>query len=153
MIDQDGNQVGIVNAIDALAEARKASMDLVEISPNVDPPVCRIMDYGKYLFDHGKRKAQQKKHQRQTQVKEIKFRPVTDVGDYRVKMRKIHEFLERGDRVKVSLKFRGREIQHQELGVEFINRVKADLPPNAIVEQEAKFEGRQIAMLVAPGKK
>lgn len=142
-----------MNAIDALAEARKASMDLVEISPNVDPPVCRIMDYGKYLFDHGKRKAQQKKHQRQTQVKEIKFRPVTDVGDYRVKMRKIHEFLERGDRVKVSLKFRGREIQHQELGVEFINRVKADLPPNAIVEQEAKFEGRQIAMLVAPGKK
>ena len=128
-------------------------MDLVEISPNVDPPVCRIMDYGKYIFDHGKRKSQQKKHQRQTQVKEIKFRPVTDVGDYRVKMKKIEGFLERGDRVKISLRFRGREVQHQELGVEFINRIKTDLPAGSVVEQEAKMEGRQIVMLVAPGKK
>lgn len=153
LIDQDGAQVGIVNIDEALMQARKATMDLVEISPNVDPPVCRIMDYGKYVFDHGKRKAQQKKHQRQIQVKEIKFRPVTDIGDYRIKMRKIIEFLERGDRVKVSLRFRGREVQHQDLGMELINRVKADLPANAVVEQEAKMEGRQITMLVATGKK
>lgn len=153
LIDQDGSQVGVVSIDEALIQARQASMDLVEISPNVEPPVCRIMDYGKYIFDHGKKKAQQKKNQRQTQVKEIKFRPVTDIGDYRVKMKKIGEFLERGDRVKISLRFRGREVQHQELGVEFINRVKTDLPPNVVVEQEAKMEGRQITMLVAPGKK
>lgn len=153
LIDQDGAQVGIVNIDEALITARKAAMDLVEISPNVDPPVCRIMDYGKYVFDHGKRKSQQKKHQRQIQVKEIKFRPVTDIGDFRIKMRKINEFLERGDRVKVSLRFRGREVQHQELGMELINRVKADLPANAVVEQEAKMEGRQITMLIATGKK
>lgn len=119
----------------------------------MDPPVCRVMDYGKYIFDQGKRRTQQKKHQKQVQVKEIKFRPVTDVGDYRVKMRKIAEFLERGDRVKVSLRFRGREVQHQELGMEFIDRVKKDLPPYAVVEQEAKMEGRQITMLIAVGKK
>lgn len=143
----------MVSIDEALSQARQASMDLVEISPNAEPPVCRIMDYGKYIFDHGKKKAQQKKHQRQTQVKEIKFRPVTDVGDYRIKMKKVVEFLDRGDRVKISLRFRGREVQHQDLGVDLMNRVKADLPPNAIVEQEAKMEGRQIVMLIAPGKK
>lgn len=143
----------MVSIEEALSQARQAAQDLVEISPNAEPPVCRIMDYGKYLFDHGKKKAQQKKHQRQTQVKEIKFRPVTDVGDYRVKMKRIAEFLERGDRVKISLRFRGREVQHQELGLEFINRVKADLPETAVVEQDAKMEGRQIVMMVVPGKK
>lgn len=153
LIDQDGGQVGVVSIEEALSQARQAAQDLVEISPNAEPPVCRIMDYGKYLFDHGKKKAQQKKHQRQTQVKEIKFRPVTDVGDYRVKMKRIAEFLERGDRVKISLRFRGREVQHQELGLEFINRVKADLPETAVVEQDAKMEGRQIVMMVVPGKK
>lgn len=153
LIDQDGNQVGIVSIDDALKHARSVSLDLVEISPNVDPPVCRIMDYGKYIFDQGKRRTQQKRHQKQVQVKEVKFRPVTDIGDYRVKMRKISEFLERGDRVKVSLRFRGREVQHQELGLEFINRVKADLPVGSVIEQEAKMEGRQITMLVAAGKK
>lgn len=152
LIDQDGSQVGIVTIDEALAKARLVSLDLVEISPNVEPPVCRIMDYGKYLFDQSKRRTNQKKHQKQVQVKEIKFRPVTDVGDYRVKVRKIAEFLERGDRVKVTLRFRGREVQHHQLGLEFINRVKEDLPPNAVVEQEAKLEGRQITMLVAPGK-
>lgn len=153
LINQDGEQVGIVSIDEALIQARQASLDLVEISPNMDPPVCRIMDYGKYIFDQSKRRSSQKKHQKQIQVKEVKFRPVTDIGDYRVKMRKIAEFLERGDRVKVSLRFRGREVQHQELGIEFIDRVKADLPDHAVIEQEAKMEGRQITMLVAAGKK
>jgi translation initiation factor IF-3 len=153
LIDQDGEQVGIVGIDEALIKARQVSLDLVEISPNMDPPVCRIMDYGKYIFDQSKRRTQQKKNQKQAQVKEVKFRPVTDIGDYRVKMRKIAEFLERGDRVKVTLRFRGREVQHQELGMEFLGRVKTDLPPNALVEQEPKLEGRQITMLVAPGKK
>ncbi|OGT25274.1 MAG: translation initiation factor IF-3 [Gammaproteobacteria bacterium RIFCSPLOWO2_02_FULL_42_14] len=152
LIDQNGAQVGIVTVDEALLQAKQVTLDLVEISPNVDPPVCRIMDYGKYIFDQGKRKTQQKKHQKQVQVKEVKFRPVTDVGDYRVKMRKITEFLERGDRVKVSLRFRGREVQHQELGIEFIDRIKKDLPPGTVVEQEAKMEGRQITMLVVAGK-
>lgn len=152
LIDQDGEQVGVVSIEEALIQAKKVSLDLVEISPNVEPPVCRIMDYGKYIFDQSKRRTSQKKNQKQVQVKEVKFRPVTDVGDYRVKMRKITEFLERGDRVKVSLRFRGREVQHQELGIEFINRIKTDLPANAVIEQEAKMEGRQITMLVAAGK-
>ena len=138
---------------EALNNAQQASLDLVEISPNVDPPVCRVMDYGKYIFDQSKRRTNQKKHQKQSQVKEVKFGPVKDVGDYRIKMRKIAEFLERGDRVKISLRFRGREVQHQELGVEFLARVKKDLPEYAVIEQEAKMEGRQITMLVAAGKK
>ena len=128
------------------------SLDLVEISPNVTPPVCRIMDYGKYIFDQSKKKTKQKKSQK-VQVKEVKFRPVTDVGDYRVKMRKIGEFLERGDRVKVSLRFKGREVQHKELGMDFLERVKKDLPEGALVEQEPKLEGRQIIMLIGMGKK
>lgn len=152
LIDKEGEQVGIVSIEEALAQARQVSLDLVEISPNMDPPVCRIMDYGKYVFDQSKRRTSQKKNQKQVQVKEVKFRPVTDIGDYRVKMRKIVEFLERGDRVKISLRFRGREVQHQQLGVEFLDRIKTDLPENAVVEQEPKMEGRQITMLVAAGK-
>lgn len=153
LIDQHGDQVGIVSADEALIQAKQASLDLVEISPNMDPPVCRIMDYGKYIFDQSKKRTSQKKNQKQVQVKEVKFRPVTDIGDYRVKMRKITEFLERGDRVKVSLRFRGREVQHHELGTDFMNRIKTDLPDYAVVEQEAKMEGRQITMLIATGKK
>ncbi|OGT39413.1 MAG: translation initiation factor IF-3 [Gammaproteobacteria bacterium RIFCSPHIGHO2_12_FULL_36_30] len=152
LIDKDGEQVGIVNIEQALIQAKQVSLDLVEISPNMDPPVCRIMDYGKYVFDQSKRRTSQKKHQKQIQVKEVKFRPVTDIGDYRIKMRKIAEFLERGDRVKISLRFRGREVQHHQLGIEFLERVKKDLPENALIEQEAKMEGRQITMLVAAGK-
>ena len=152
MIDQDGNQVGIIGIEEALSKAKMVSLDLVEISPNVTPPVCRIMDYGKYIFDQSKKKTKQKKSQK-VQVKEVKFRPVTDVGDYRVKMRKIGEFLERGDRVKVSLRFKGREVQHKELGMDFLERVKKDLPEGALVEQEPKLEGRQIIMLIGMGKK
>ena len=152
LIDQDGNQVGVVNIEEALAQAKQRALDLVEISPNAEPPVCRIMDYGKYVFDLSKRRTAQRKNQKQVQVKEVKFRPVTDIGDYRVKMKKIHTFLERGDRVKVSLRFRGREVQHKELGLEFLTRVKNDLPEGAVVEQEPKLEGRQITMLIATGK-
>lgn len=153
LIDQEGEQIGVVAIEDALAQAKAKSLDLVEISPNAEPPVCRIMDYGKYLFDLSKKRASQKKNQKQVQVKEVKFRPVTDIGDYNVKMKKISGFLERGDRVKVSLRFRGREMQHKELGMEFLSRVKADLPENAVVEQEPKLEGRQITMLVSVEKK
>lgn len=153
LIDKDGEQVGIVSIEEALTQARLVSLDLVEISPNVDPPVCRIMDYGKYVFDQSKRRTSQKKNQTRVQVKEVKFRPVTDIGDFRIKMRKIAEFLERGDRVKISLRFRGREVQHQQLGMEFLDRVKVALPEGSVIEQEAKLEGRQITMLVAAGKK
>lgn len=152
LIDADGTQVGIVSIRDALSAAEKAALDLVEISPNTDPPVCRIMDYGKFRFEKGKKQAAQKKKQRRIQIKEVKFRPVTDIGDYQVKVRKITEFLQRGDKVKISLRFRGREMQHRELGLGLLNRIRADLPAGLIIEQEPKIEGRQMAMVVAMGK-
>lgn len=152
MIDKDGNQVGVLNTAEALRMAKQEDLDLVEISPNADPPVCRIMDYGKYQFEQSKRKSAQKKKQKQIQVKEIKFRPGTDIGDYNVKMKKIHTFLERGDKVKISLRFRGREMQHKELASELFNRIKKDLPEGFMVEQEPHLEGRQITMVVVLGK-
>lgn len=152
LIDADGAQVGIVSIRDALSAAEKAALDLVEISPNTDPPVCRIMDYGKFRFEKGKKQAAQKKKQRRIQIKEVKFRPVTDIGDYQVKVRKITEFLQRGDKVKISLRFRGREMQHRELGLGLLNRIRVDLPAGLIIEQEPKIEGRQMAMVVAMGK-
>lgn len=152
LIDEEGNQVGVVNIREALAAAERAALDLVEISPNTEPPVCRIMDYGKYRFEKGKKQAAQKKKQRRIQVKEVKFRPVTDIGDYQVKVRKIIEFLERGDKVKISLRFRGREMQHRELGMGLLTRIRGDLPPGLVVEQEAKIEGRQMGMVVSLGK-
>lgn len=151
LIDQDGNQVGVLSTAEALDKAKEVKLDLVEISPNAEPPVCRIMDYGKYQFDQSKRKTAQKKKQKQTQVKEIKFRPTTDVGDFNIKLRKITTFLERGDKVKVSLRFRGREMQHRELSFELFERVKAALPEGFVVEQEPKLEGRQMTMVVAMG--
>ncbi len=152
LIDEDGNQVGIVSTTQALADARKVGMDLVEISPNSKPPVCRIMDYGKYQFEQSKKRSAAKKKQKQIQVKEVKFRPATDVGDFQVKLRKIAGFLARGDKVKVSLRFRGREMQHKGLGFELLERVKAGLPEGYIIEQEPKIEGRQMAMVVVMGK-
>lgn len=137
---------------DAIRKAISAGLDLVEISPNANPPVCRIMDYGKYVFDQNKKKAAAKKKQKLVQVKEVKFRPATDVGDYNVKLRKIISFLERGDKVKISLRFRGREMQHRELGLELLQRVKGDLPEGLVVEQEPKLEGRQMTMVVALGR-
>ena len=151
MIDQDGNQVGVVRTEKAVILAEEAGLDLVEISPNSKPPVCRIMDFGKYQFEQSKKRAAQKKKQRLIHLKEVKFRPVTDIGDYQVKLRKIALFLERGDKVKISLRFRGREMQHRELGLDLLNRIKRDLT-NIVVEQEPRLEGRQITMILMKGK-
>jgi translation initiation factor IF-3 len=127
-------------------------LDLVEISPHAEPPVCRIMDYGKFRFEASKKLQQSRKKQKQTQVKEIKFRPGTDIGDYNIKLRKLTEFLDVGDRVKVTLRFRGREMAHQELGMEMMDRLKVDLEELAVVEQEPKMEGRLMVMVMAPKK-
>lgn len=149
LIDKDGAQVGVVEIADALERAKVDSLDLVEIVPNQSPPVCRIMDYGKYMFENSKRRAAGKKKQKRVQVKEVKFRPVTDIGDYNVKVKKILRFLERGDKVKISMRFRGREMQHRELGMDFLARVRKDLPETITVEQEPKLEGRQLTMVVS----
>lgn len=151
LIDQQGEQVGIVRIDRALDLAEAAGLDLVEVSPAEKPPVCRIMDFGKYQFEQSKRKAAQKKKQRLIHLKEVKFRPGTGVGDYQVKLLKIMAFLGRGDKVKVSLRFRGREMQHRELGLELLNRVRHDLG-SIIIEQEPKLEGRQMTMVVMQGK-
>ena len=150
VIDQEGEQVGILSIEDANNMASEASLDLVEISPNAEPPVCRIMDYGKFRFEENKKLQVAKKKQKQTQVKEIKFRPGTDIGDYNIKLRKLIAFLEEGDRTKVTLRFRGREMAHQELGLELLQRVKADLEEYGTVEQEPKMEGRLMVMVLAP---
>ena len=135
----------------AIVMAEEAGLDLVEISPTAEPPVCRIMDFGKYQFEQSKQKTAQKKKQQLIHLKEVKFRPATDVGDYQVKLRKIAAFLERGDKVKVTLRFRGREMQHRELGLKLLNRVKRDLGSVAI-EQELRLEGRQMIMVIMKGK-
>jgi translation initiation factor IF-3 len=152
VINQEGKQVGIVPIEEAKQIAGEASLDLVEISPNAEPPVCRIMDYGKFRFEESKKLQTARKKQKQIQVKEIKFRPGTDIGDYKIKLRKLVEFLEEGDRVKVTLRFRGREMAHQELGMELLQRVKADLEQYGTVEQEPKMEGRLMVMVLAPKK-
>jgi translation initiation factor IF-3 len=153
VINQEGEQVGVVPIEEALSIANEANLDLVEISPNADPPVCRIMDYGKFRFEESKKLQIAKKKQKQTQVKEIKFRPGTDIGDYKIKLRKLVSFLEEGDRTKVTLRFRGREMAHQELGLELLQRVKVDLESYGTVEQEPKMEGRLMVMVLAPKKK
>ena len=152
VIDQEGEQVGIVSIDEANKLASENSLDLVEISPNAEPPVCRIMDYGKFRFEENKKLQTAKKKQKQTQVKEIKFRPGTDIGDYNIKLRKLISFLEDGDRTKVTLRFRGREMAHQELGMQLLMRVKADLEEYGTVEQEPKMEGRLMVMVLAPRK-
>jgi translation initiation factor IF-3 len=129
-------------------------MDLVEISPNAEPPVCRVMDYGKFLFEKSKAAKEQKKKQKQIQIKEIKFRPGTDIGDYQVKLRNLTGFLEDGNKVKVTIRFRGREMAHQEIGVDVLNRLKADTEELAVVESfPTRIEGRQMIMMLAPKKK
>ena len=137
----------------ALETAQKETLDLVEISPDAEPPVCKIMDYGKHVFDIKKKVALQKKKQKQTQVKEMKFRPGTDQGDYEIKLRNLVRFLENGDKAKVTLRFRGREMAHQQLGMEMMKRVEADLTELAQVEQYPKMEGRQMTMVLAPRSK
>ena len=137
----------------ALEAARKETLDLVEISPDAEPPVCKVMDYGKHVFDIKKKVALQKKKQKQTQVKEMKFRPGTDQGDYDIKLRSLVRFLENGDKAKVTLRFRGREMAHQELGMEMMKRVETDLAELSQVEQYPKMEGRQMTMVLAPRSK
>ena len=133
--------------------AEKVGLDLVEISPNADPPVCRVMDYGKFLYEDSKRKAAARKNQKQTQVKEIKFRPGTDIGDYNIKLGKLKKFLENGDKTKVTIRFRGREMAHKDLGMELLKRVQGDLEGIGAVEQFPKLEGRQMIMVLGPVKK
>lgn len=153
LIGAEGEQLGVVPFREALAAAEEAELDLVEMSAQADPPVCRLMDYGKYLFQQSKQKAEAKKNQRQMQVKEIKFRPGTDEGDYQVKLRNLIRFLEDGDKAKITLRFRGREMAHQELGVKLLKRVEEDLNEVGTVEAFPKLEGRQMVMVIAPKKK
>ncbi len=150
LIGADGNQVGVVPTAEALQQAEAAGLDLVEISPNVSPPVCRIMDFGKFQYEESKRKHAAKKKQKQIQIKEVKFRPGTDVGDYQVKLRNLIRFLENGDKAKITLRFRGREMAHQELGLELLKRVETDLADYGTVEQRPKLEGRQMVMVINP---
>ena len=150
----DGEQLGIVSLDEALRKAEEAGLDLVEISPNAEPPVCRIMDYGKFLYEKSKATKEQKKKQKIVQIKEIKFRPGTDEGDYQVKLRNLIRFLEDGDKAKVTLRFRGREMAHQQIGIEMLNRIKDDLIELAVVESyPSRIEGRQMVMVLAPKKK
>ena len=149
----DGEQLGVVSAREALEMAEKAGLDLVEISPNAQPPVCRIMDYGKFLYEKSKAAKEQKKKQKQIQVKEVKFRPGTDEGDYQVKLRNLTRFLEEGNKTKITLRYRGREMVHQKLGLDVLNRIKADLEDLAVVESFPKVEGRQAVMVLAPRKR
>ncbi len=137
----------------ALQIAEEAGLDLVEVSPTAKPPVCRIMDYGKFRYEQSKKQHEAKKKQKQIQVKEIKFRPGTDEADYQVKLRNLIRFLEEGDKAKVTLRFRGREMAHQELGMTLLKRLEEDLVEHGSVEQQPKMEGRQMVMVVAPGKK
>ena len=152
LIGADGEQVGIVPLSQALAAAEAASMDLVQITDS-DPIVVKVMDYGKHVFEAKKQKAAQKKKQKRTQVKEMKFRPGTEEGDYQVKLRNLVRFLENGDKAKVTLRYRGREMAHQEIGMELLKRVEADLAELGSVEQFPKMEGRQLTMVIAPKKK
>lgn len=152
LIGVDGEQVGVLAIAEALSYAEDNGMDLVEIVPNSDPPVCRAMDYGKFLFEANKKRQAAKKKQKQIQVKEIKFRPGTDIGDYNIKVRNLRRFLEDGDKTKVTLRFRGREMAHQELGLQLLQRVAKDLEDTGVVEQHPKREGRVMVMVLAPKK-
>jgi len=152
LVGPEGEQVGIVPLQEALAVAERAGQDLVLIADS-DPPVCKVMDYGKHIFEAKKQKNLQKKKQKRTQVKEMKFRPGTEEGDYQVKLRNLVRFLEQGDKAKVTLRFRGREMAHQEIGMELLKRVEADLAELGAVEQFPKMEGRQLTMVIAPKKK
>lgn len=153
LVGAQGEQVGVVTIEEALAAAAAAKLDLVEIAPDAQPPVCKVMDYGKKLFDEKKQLAANRKKARQTQVKEIKFRPGTEEGDYRVKLRNLIRFLNNGDKAKVTCRFRGREMAHQEIGLALMHRVAKDLEAYGTVELQPKPEGRQITMVLAPTKK
>ena len=153
LVLESGEQAGIVSIEEARAAASEAKLDLVLIAPDAEPPVCKIMDYGKHVFDLKKQKVANKKKQHKQTVKEIKFRPGTEEGDYQVKLRNLIRFLNDGDKAKVSLRFRGRELAHQHLGLELVRRIAKDLEEYGTVEQEPKMEGRQIVMVLSPVKK
>ncbi|MBB71359.1 MAG: translation initiation factor IF-3 [Legionellales bacterium] len=153
VIDAEGEQVGVMPTSDALKRAEDAGLDLVEVSPNAKPPVCTIVDYGKYQYQQKKRAAEAKKKQVVTKVKEVKFRPVTEEGDYQVKLRNLIRFLEHGDKVKVTIRFRGREMSHQELGRDLLARVREDAAEYGTVEQMPQVEGRQMVMVIGPKRK
>ncbi|OGT43468.1 MAG: translation initiation factor IF-3 [Gammaproteobacteria bacterium RIFCSPHIGHO2_12_FULL_37_34] len=153
LIDAEGRQLGVVPTDEAKKMSEEAGLDLVEVSPEAKPPVCRVMDYGKYKFQLSKRKAAAKKKQKQIQIKEVKLRPATEEADYQVKLRSVIKFLEQGDKAKVTMRFRGREMAHPELGMQLLKRMIAELNHHAIIEYHPKFEGRQIIMVLGPKKK
>lgn len=153
MIGADGEQIGILDLDDALDRAVDEDLDLVEIVPTAEPPVCRLMDYGKFLFEQKKQRGAAKKRQKQVQVKEVKFRPGTDEGDYQVKLRNLVRFLNEGDKTKVTMRFRGREHAHRELGLELLQRIEKDLSEYSAVEQQPQMEGRQMVMVLGPKRR
>ncbi len=153
VIADDGAQLGVLPRAEALALAASQAMDLVEVSPTAEPPVCRVMDFGKFLFEQNKKSHAAKRKQKQTQIKEIKFRPGTDENDYQIKLRNIIRFLEDGDKAKVTLRYRGRELAHQEVGRRLLDRLVLDLAANAVIEQNPLMEGKQMVMMFAPKKK
>ena len=153
VIGPDGEQVGILPRLDALRMAQDSGLDLVEIQPNADPPVCRIMDYGKFKFELQKKANLAKKKQKQIEIKEMKFRPGTDDGDFQVKMRAIRRFLEEGDKVKITVRFRGREMAHIDIGDAMLTRIAKEVGEDAVVEQRSRVEGRVMSMMISPKKK
>jgi translation initiation factor IF-3 len=153
VIGSDGEMVGVLTRDEALAMAEEEGLDLVEIQPQADPPVCKVMDYGKFRFETQKRASEAKKKSKQVDIKEIKFRPVTDEGDYQIKLRNMRRFLEDGDKVKINIRFRGREMSHQDLGRAMANRIEADLGEDIVIESRPRLEGRQMVMMIAPKKK
>jgi len=152
LVGVEGEQLGIVSLADAVAKAEAAELDLVEIAPTAKPPVCRIMDFGKFKYREAKKQHEAKLKLKQIQVKEVKFRPGTDEGDYKIKLRNLIRFLGEGDKAKITLRFRGREMAHQEFGVRLLERVRNDLEPYSVVESFPRMEGRQMVMLLAPKK-
>jgi translation initiation factor IF-3 len=153
LIGAEGEQLGIVSVAEAIRIADEAELDLVEIAPLAEPPVCRVMDVGKFRYAESKKQHEAKLKQKQVQIKEIKFRPGTDEGDYNIKLRNLVKFLEDGDKTKITLRFRGREIAHQQIGMQLMERVKQDLLEHGVIEQFPKMEGRQMVMVISPKKK
>ena len=153
VIGSDGEMIGVLSREEALALAEEEGLDLVEIQPNADPPVCRVMDFGKFKFEAQKKANLAKKKTKQVEIKEVKFRPVTDEGDYQIKLRNMRRFLEEGDKVKVNIRFRGREMSHQELGREMASRIETDLGEEIVIESRPRLEGRQMVMMIAPKKR
>jgi len=153
VIGAEGEQVDILSRDEALAMAQEAGLDLVEIQPNGDPPVCRIMDFGKFKFEQQKKAHAARKKTKQVEIKELKFRPTTDIGDYTIKLRNLRRFLEEGDKVKITIRFRGREMAHMELGDAMVKKIAADIAEEAVIEQYPRMEGRLMVMMVAPKKK